>query len=328
MTNNAGMQVKFWGVRGSYPVPGEGTLKFGGNTPCVEVAAAGQTIIVDAGTGIIGLGRALSARARETGESVQATLLFSHLHNDHIQGFPFFGPAYAPGTWLDIVGPGWEDKTAELALTRSQTAPTFPVTLQEMPSDKVFHHLYGGETILLGESAGGIAVYPAGRVETPPDDVVVIRTHRSYAHPGGVLAYRIEAGGHSLVYASDVEGYVGTDRRLAAFAAGADVLIHDAMFTEEHYLGERPGAMCTQGHGHSTPQMACEVAALAGVKQLVLFHFDPGYDDETICAMQSRAQELFPAAAAAYEGLKIVLGESAGEEGTPASMALCGAGGA
>jgi phosphoribosyl 1,2-cyclic phosphodiesterase len=312
MLTHSMMQMKFWGVRGSYAVPGNGTQSIGGNTPCIEITAGGHTIILDAGTGIIGLGRSLMARARENGSAVEATILFSHMHQDHIQGMPFFQPAYAPTTHLHFFGPAFLEKQVDQVLAENQVPPVFPVTLHEMPSIKDFQHIQGGDTLLL----------KPGTIDTPRWDIVhaasgvsacglVIRTHRSYAHPGGgVLCYRIEYAGHSIVYATDTEGYIGTDRRLAAFAQGADVLIHDAQFTEDHYIGQREGAPSTQGHGHSTAQMACEVAKAADVKRLILFHHDPNYDDDTIRGIEATAQSRFEDAIAGYEGLEIAFGNS------------------
>jgi ribonuclease BN (tRNA processing enzyme) len=132
---------------------------------------------------------------------------------------------------------------------------------------------------------------------------------RSHAHPGGVHIYRIEYGGRSLVYATDIEGYVGGYRKLAAFAHGADLLIHDAQYSEEHYRGEMARMPSTQGYGHSTPQMACELAEAAAVRELALFHHDPNYTDETVAGLEVRARRDFPNVCAAYEGLIIHIGQ-------------------
>jgi ribonuclease BN (tRNA processing enzyme) len=134
-----------------------------------------------------------------------------------------------------------------------------------------------------------------------------VRIMRSYAHPGGAYLYRIEWHGQSIIYATDTEGYLGTDRRLVNFARGADVLIHDAQYAQEHYRGQMAGFPSTQGYGHSTAEMACEVAAAAGVKRLVLFHHDPAYQDDFLTELEKRAQGLFPATQAAYEGLELTL---------------------
>jgi phosphoribosyl 1,2-cyclic phosphodiesterase len=299
--------ITFWGVRGSYPVPGTDTVGIGGNTACIEIRANGHTIILDAGTGIIGLGRALVSRARDNGTDIEATILFSHYHHDHTQGLPFFAPAYMPGTQLHLFGAGSCDESAEDVLARNQSPTVFPVSFYEMRAAKHVQSVQEGDTILITHGVGSV-VLPDGIDEYPgdlPPDAVLITTHRSYAHPGGTLMYRIACEGQSVVYATDTEGYIGTDRRLVAFARGADLLIHDAQFTEAHYYGQPS----RQGHGHSTPDMACEVAQAAGADQLVLFHHDPGYDDMTIRGIEERARALFPNVTAAYEGLQVRLGE-------------------
>jgi len=296
--------ITFWGVRGSHPVPGAGTVHFGGNTSCVEVNAGGRTIILDAGTGIIELGRSLASRARQSGTPIEAAILFSHFHHDHVQGFPFFTPAYFPTARLNLIGSEAFNHNVEAVLSGNQTPPVFPVRLQEMGAGKAVYTIQEGDTILLG---GVVGIVGRQKRSEPSADEVRIRTYRSYAHPGGVMVYRIEYKGRAVVYATDTEGYVGTDRRLVAFAEGADLLIHDAQYTEEHYRGERAGFPATQGFGHSTPVMACEVAAAANVKQLVLFHHNPAYDDAMIRAMETQASRLFPNTSAAYEGLTITL---------------------
>jgi phosphoribosyl 1,2-cyclic phosphodiesterase len=297
---NETFKVKFWGVRGSHPTPGPQTVFYGGNTACVEVRAGEHTLILDAGTGIIPLGRDLLARARQSGQPTRAVLLFSHLHHDHTQGFPFFGPAYNPASRLYLYGPGASEAALEELLAHNQTPPAFPVTLRDMLAAKEIRSLTEADTVLLTET-GPLLVRGGGN---NPPETVAIRLMRSYAHPGGVYIYRIEWRGRSLVYATDTEGYVGSDRRLAAFARGADLLIHDAQYTEEHYAG---GGLwpATQGFGHSTPQMACALANLAGVKQLALFHHDPNYDDETVHDLEEQAQALFKGAFAAREGLEV-----------------------
>jgi phosphoribosyl 1,2-cyclic phosphodiesterase len=302
------LKIKFWGVRGSYPVPGSRTIHFGGNTPCVEIQANGQVIILDAGTGIINLGKDLIRRSKEQASPVVATLLFSHMHHDHTQGFPFFDPAYAGSSVLYIFGPRIFERDLEETLAHAMLPPAFPVTLQEMHSLKFMRNMRETDMVLLGEAAGGVAV--RNFYHDPLDDdgsMVRIRALRSYAHPGGVLVYKIEFQGKSIVYSTDVEGYVDSDRRLAAFAKGADVLIHDCQYTEDHYLGRRAGFPATQGWGHSTATMACEVARVAEVKQLILFHHEPQYDDETITSIETSAKERFPNTISAYEGMEVTL---------------------
>jgi phosphoribosyl 1,2-cyclic phosphodiesterase len=292
--------IKFWGVRGSYPVPGESTVRFGGNTACVEIRAGERTIILDAGTGIIPLGRELARR-----RVPETMLLFSHLHHDHTQGFPFFMPAYLPSVRLHIFGPGGTPDNLSRVLEQNQSSETFPVSLREMAARKNVQSVRDTQVILwdeagvrLAESAGGVS-----------EEAVVIRIHRSYAHPGGVYVYRITWRGKSVVYATDTEGYVGTDRRLVQFARDSDVLIHDAQYLDQHYRGQLAGFPSTQGYGHSTAGMACEVAAASRVGQLILFHHDPTYSDAMVAGMESFAKTQLKKARAAYEGLEVLVQE-------------------
>lgn len=294
--------IKFWGVRGSYPTPGQGTVEFGGNTACVEIRAGEHTIIIDAGTGIIPLGRELSRRASQEKKAVSAILLFSHLHHDHTQGFPFFSPAYNPASRLHLFGPGASEKALEDLLEHNQQPPAFPVTLRDMNAAKEFCSLTEPDVIVVDEA--GVRLTRGG---TLSPESVVIRLMKSYAHPGGVYIYRIEWRGQSVVYASDTEGYVGGDRRLVNFARNADLLIHDAQYAEAHYRGQMSGLPSTQGYGHSTPQMACEMALAAGVKRLALFHHDPNYDDATLRELEAQARALFPDTFSAREGFETAL---------------------
>ena len=302
------MKVRFWGVRGSYPTPGLETVKYGGNTACVEVQAGSRTIILDAGTGIIPLGREL-ARTKRAGETL---LLLSHLHHDHTQGFPFFVPAYLPNAKLHIYGPDGTHQTIKNVLEHNQSSETFPVSLRDMSSAKDIQSVRESQVIVWDEA--GVRVAESAHPEREPkggvsDEAVVIRIHKSYAHPGGVFVYRITWHGKSVVYATDTEGYVGTDKRLVKFAKDADVLIHDAQYLDEHYWGGLDGFPSTQGYGHSTVSMACGVAASSLAGQLVLFHHDPAYSDEMVADMERMAKSLFTDSVAACEGLEVVLRE-------------------
>ena len=296
------MKIRFWGVRGSYPTPGAGTVKYGGNTPSVEICAGGRTLILDAGTGIIPLGREL-ARTKRAGELL---LLLSHLHHDHTQGFPFFVPAYLPSTRLHIYGPDGTHESMKNVLERNQSSETFPVGLRDMSSTKIIQSVRESQVIVWGENEIRVAESAVGLSE----EAIVIRIHKSYAHPGGVYVYRITWRGKSIVYATDTEGYVGTDRKLVQFARDADLLIHDAQYLEEHYRGQLVGFPSSQGFGHSTVTMAAEVALASEAGRLVLFHHDPSYTDEMVAGMETTAKSLFTDSVAAYEGLEISLDHS------------------
>jgi phosphoribosyl 1,2-cyclic phosphodiesterase len=292
------LRVKFWGVRGSYPTPGAGTVKYGGNTACVEIRAGERTIILDAGTGIIPLGRELAR-----GHALEVVLLLSHLHHDHTQGFPFFVPAYMPSARLHIFGPGGTPETLSRVLEHNQSSETFPVSLRDMASSKEIQSVRESQVIVW--DGAGVHVTDSGEGLGNDNEALVIRIHKSYAHPGGVYVYRIAWRGRSVVYATDTEGYIGTDRKLVQFAKDADLLIHDAQYSEEHYRGQLAGFPSTQGYGHSTVTMACEVAAASEAGRLVLFHHDPAYTDALVMGMQAAAQARFSDAQAAYEGLEM-----------------------
>jgi phosphoribosyl 1,2-cyclic phosphodiesterase len=277
LMKQATLDIRFWGVRGSVPSPGPATAGVGGNTSCVEIRAGDQVIVLDAGTGLRGLGDRLLAE--RGGAPVRASILFSHVHWDHIQGFPFFAPVFCSGTELDLHGAP-ENGSLEQALTHQMTGPTFPVRFADVPSDVRCHAL---------PSSGPFAV---GDVE-----VTAARLH----HPNGVFAYRLEFGGRSIVYATDTEHYPDRiDRDLVALAAGADVLIYDAMYTPEQYESRR-------GWGHSTWVEGVRVGRAAGVGQLVLFHHDPIHDDAEVAAIERAAAEELSGTIAAREGLVLSL---------------------
>ena len=317
------LKIKFWGVRGSHPTPGPGTVRYGGNTASVEITAGEKTLILDAGTGIIPLGRELARHAAAQKHPLEMTLLFSHLHHDHTQGFPFFVPAYLPNAKLHIFGPGVSPESLEKVLENNQSPVTFPVGLREMAAAKNIRSLRESQVIVWDED--GVRVREAGKdVEA---EALVMHIHKSYAHPGGVYVYRVEWRGQSIVYATDTEGYVGTDRRLVRFARGADVLIHDAQYREEHYRGQLTGLPSTQGYGHSTTAMACEVAAAAKVGMLVLFHHDPSYEDGAVEGIEREARRSFENTIAAYEELEITLSNGSTSTALPLVAPLTRAGG-
>jgi phosphoribosyl 1,2-cyclic phosphodiesterase len=271
------MEIRFWGVRGSIASPGPETAGVGGNTSCVEVRCGNERIVLDAGTGLRNLGNALVAE----GAPVSLTLLLSHFHWDHIQGLPFFVPAYLPQTKLTIVGSGGDRATLRDKLSRQMTEPHFPVQLDDLAAQMTYREARAGRRFDVGEVAVRVA-----RVN----------------HPGGAFAYRIEHGGHSLVYATDTEHYACVDPALRALALGADVLVYDAQYTPEEYQAK-------VGWGHSTYAAGAEVARSAGVGRLVLFHHDPQRSDEGVASVEKAAQALFPSTVAAREGMTLTIGE-------------------
>jgi phosphoribosyl 1,2-cyclic phosphodiesterase len=274
-------RVRFWGVRGSIPVPGPDTVEIGGNTSCVEIRAGDARIIFDGGTGLRLLGNSWLKDMPLT-----AHLFFSHVHWDHIQGFPFFAPAFVPGNTVHMYGAANVTGTVETALAGQMETPNFPVHLSALPAELKFHDLHEGEVV---EVADGVRV-----------------TNAAGNHPGGVYAYRVDYRNRSVVYATDTEHYSIPDPKLVALAKGADVLIYDTMYTPEEYAGETGGVPKT-GWGHSHFEAGVALVKAAGVRRYVLFHHDPAQTDAMVREKERRARELFPDALCAYEGLSLDL---------------------
>jgi len=285
------MLIRFWGVRGSIASPGPETAGVGGNTSCVEVVCGETRFVLDAGTGIRRLGDAWLGEQ----SPIEATLLLSHLHWDHIQGIPFFVPAYLPSTRLSVMGPFGDKMTLRETLSHQMRAPVFPVRLEELSADIRTRELRGGETFHVGDA--------------------VVRTTKTN-HPGGGLAYRIEHGGHSVVYATDTEHYACVDPAMRAIADGADVLVYDSQYTPEEYSGDRGRSKV--GWGHSTFEAGAALARSAAVGRYVLFHHDPQRDDQAVAAVEARARTLFAASIAAREGMTLTL-----EQGHLAQCSAC-----
>jgi ribonuclease BN (tRNA processing enzyme) len=239
-------------------------------------------MIFDAGTGIIKLGYLLGKNTRQS----DLHIFFSHTHHDHIEGLRFFGPAYNKRWTCHLYGRG-RGTTMERVLRSAMKPHVFPVSLDELPGRIELHDLADQEDIELGGH--------------PP---VVVTARHSDAHPKvGVLLYRIACGGRSVVYSTDVEAARGGHGDVVDFARGADVLIHDAQYTDEEYFGKVNKA----GWGHSTVRQAAETARDAGVGQLVLYHHDPEHDDRHIAKLEREACKIFPATCAAREGLEIAI---------------------
>lgn len=309
--NNGEFKVKFRGVRGSYPIANKDYLQYGGNTSCVEVNVGGHLIIIDAGTGLIDLGNELVQEHIASGSDmydrkpVEATLLLSHIHQDHIQGFTFFKPSHIPTTKLSIFGTAnynenLADELAQLLFTKS-----FPLDLGDIAANLNIYDLNETDCIVL---TGKETIVK--RVETqedliPKGEDVVISCYKSYAHPqDGVIVYKIAYKDKSLVYASDKESYIGGDKKLTLFARNCDLLIHDSQYTTDDYLN---AYVPKQGYGHSTFEMALDAKKQAGAKKLVFYHFDPSYNDEKLNEISLHYQKVSDSSYVAYEGFEIVL---------------------
>ena len=299
-------------MRGSYPVSGPDVLKIGGNTSCVELRVNGHLIILDAGTGLVSLGDDLLREHRSfsgdgKGQPIRSVMLITHAHHDHTQGFPFFKPAYLGTSTFHIFGPRIFNQDFRDIMSRAMLAPLFPVDLDEMKSTQNIHNIEEYMHVVLERDDHSPRIYDIYR-DPPPNPsagAVRITNLRNLAHPkGGCVNFRIEANGKSVVYATDVEGFVGGDARLINFARGTDLLIHDSQYLLAEYSGM---PMPRQGYGHSTFEMACEVARAANVKRLALFHHDPAHDDETVRRKEVGARRLFRGSFAAHEGMEVWL---------------------
>ena len=284
--------VTFFGTRGSIATPGPGTVEFGGNTSCVEVIAGGDRIVFDTGTGVRGVGqKMLRERPPGSGKPLSASIFYSHVHWDHIQGLPFFTPLFIPGSQLHFYGQKG-DMTLREVLSLQMSYPVFPVRLSDLASSLSFTELTDGARVTL---PGG-AVVSCARLN----------------HPNGVLSYRVDHDGASVVYATDTEHYSCVDPRLVRLAQGADLLIYDAMYDDDEYAGAR-GAPRT-GWGHSTWREGIKVADAAKVDRLCLFHHDPAHDDACVRAIEAEAAARRPGTFAAREGAKVCLAGAAGAD--------------
>lgn len=260
------MRIEFWGVRGSIPVPGPSTIRYGGNTSCVSVQVDDHWIVFDAGTGI----RPLGARIASEGGALDISLFLSHVHWDHIQGFPFFAPAFQSRTRLLVHGYDSQDRTLASIVHGQMEGPSFPVSLEQMGALVRFLPLAEGAIVPLHDRDG-----------RPFASVANARLN----HPDGVLAYRLVecSTGASVVYATDTEHFAARlDENLVELARDADILVYDGMYTPEEYASR-------QGWGHSTWHEGVRIARAAGVRHLVVFHHDPDRTDDQLDQLRDLA---------------------------------------
>jgi phosphoribosyl 1,2-cyclic phosphodiesterase len=276
-------KVRFYGVRGSIATPGLQTRATGGNTSCVRVDLGGECIVLDGGTGLRALGAEIGNRP------LKATILFSHLHWDHIQGIPFFGPLYNPESRITLVGPeGLED-----ALQAQMSRPNFPVGMEVMGAKIKFLTVYPGDAFAVGSV----------KVETA-----------ALNHPGGAIGYRLSRNGRTVAYLCDHEHTdYGFGDELRDLARDADLLIYDAQYLPEEYPQKT-------GWGHSTYEIGAELARAAGARRLVLTHHEPSRSDAEVDSMECRVRVMFNNAWAAREGGEFELGGKA--ESVPADRML------
>ena len=274
--NGAGMTLRFWGVRGSLPTPGPSTVRYGGNTLCVELRCGPHLLILDAGSGAREFGRALAA----SGVPVDADMLLSHTHLDHICGLPFFAPMFDQKARLRFWGGHLAppDGIAD-ALLVSWRAPLMPDLDAAFRANLTFRDFTPGEAL---------EPHPGLRVGTV-----------TLNHPGNAIGYRIEWDGASVCYITDTEHPAhGLDQSLLRFVTGTDILIYDATFTDDEYKSR-------VGWGHSTWRVAADLADAADVGQLVLFHHDPGHDDMAMDMIARDIAARRPGSLTAMEGMRI-----------------------
>lgn len=311
MSKSDQFSVTFWGVRGGYPVPGSGTTEFGGNTTCLEVRAGPHLIIIDAGTGIIDLGAKLQAeseRAGADGASVplEGTLLFTHGHHDHTQGLPFFAPLRSGRCAFHVLGPHVFGQDWCEVLNRAMHPAVYPASLDQLRGMRSVRNVYERQAIVITRVGAEpvICELDHGAPLVPPGAVEIQLYHSGHHPRGGSMMYNIRYHGKSLVFATDTEGYEGGDQRLIELAWEADLLIHDAEYTEREYMGP---PLVRQGWGHSTWKMAVEVGQKANVKRLALTHHHAPHDDATLRRIEQEAQAVLPEAFVAREGMTLIL---------------------
>ena len=279
-------QIKFYGVRGSTPVCEKGFQEYGGNTTCIYVDLlindrSELILAIDAGTGIRQLGKDILSGKIPNTEAIW--IIFTHFHWDHIQGLPFFDPAYDPNQRIGIFSPHREMKQEQLKqiFEVQMKSEYFPIPLSKMGGEFDF--------ITLEEYKSRLDA-----------DGMVKFSHRLHNHPGGAFSYRMEAKNKVFVVCTDIEHGENIDMEVVEFCRDADLLIHDAQYTDEELKAH-------QGWGHSSYSQAIEVAKLANVKQLIFTHHDPDHDDAFLSKMELHCQSIFPNCMMAKEGMEILL---------------------
>ncbi len=274
----ASMSLRFWGVRGSFPCPGANTVRYGGNTACVEIRCGEHILIFDAGTGIRQLGDALVSESR----TMEVDLFFSHCHIDHIIGLPFFAPLYLTeqtvSLWAGHLGP---EIAIDHALRRLMSYPLFPIQVEAFRANVKFRNFSAGDTLT-------------------PRPGITVRTAPLH-HPDGATGYRIDYAGRSVAYLTDTEfPDVLIDPAILALAQNSDLVILDATYTDD----ELPTHI---GWGHASWQQGVKLVNMAGAKALCLFHHDLDHDDTFMDAVAKAADAARPGTIVAYEGLRIDL---------------------
>ena len=278
------MKLKFYGTRGSIPICDAGFQEFGGDTTCLQITFTdtNRIAIIDAGTGVRNLGKDLRVIGHKQDQIVIA---FTHFHWDHIQGFPFFAPAYDPNQKITL-----------LTLGRGQTI----TNLREIFEVQMQSQYFPVQLDHMGANFEFLQIADASRHFTAANNVATVVTALRHNHPGGAYTFRIERSGKVLVVCTDVEHNEQMDPQLIELARDADLLVHDAQFTAEELKNRR-------GWGHSSFDQAMQFAEMAGVKRLAMTHHDPDHDDDFLQRIEKLCQERFPEALLARQGMEIAI---------------------
>ena len=274
------MKIEFYGVRGSYPVPGKDTIIFGGNTTCVsistEVNGKIKRLIFDCGTGVISLGKDILKNHFAQKEDLNILMFFTHLHPDHTQGFPFFAPNYFGNCNLSLFGFKTLKKHIGMVLEQEMLPPTFPIEYKDLKSKRNHYELKDADKLYIS--------YNKYNTEKMIDSIFMIDCMQGFApsHPQqGALYYKVTElkTGKSISCIWDIESHIGGDRRVINFIKNSDILIHDTQYTTDEYNSDK---IIIQGFGHSTYEMAIENAVQGNVKELWCMHYNPNHTDEKL----------------------------------------------
>ncbi len=271
------MRIEFYGIRGSYPVPGKDTVKYGGNTTCVSISKVVKgkivRLIFDSGTGIIQLGKDIIKNYFEGKEDLNQHLFFTHLHPDHSQGFPFFAVNFFKGSSLKLYGMETLHKHIGDILSEQMYPPNFPIEYRDLKSDRESIVLTDGQTIIIG------------------DFMVTCMRAFSSSHPQqGAMYYKVRdcSTNKQVVCVWDNESKIGGDQAVIRFAKDSNIMIHDTQYTSKEYLSNQ---IIVQGFGHSTYDMAINNAIQADIKEkLICMHFNPLHNDEQLDKIQNDIQ--------------------------------------
>ena len=280
--NDKDFIIKFRGTRGSYPTAKVNYLTFGGNTASTEVRCGKQLIILDAGTGIIDIGidEIKNSIISTEKKPHQASIILSHIHQDHIQGLQFYKPLFFPSSTINLFGQNTNEEDLRDTLKTVLFDKVFPLGLDEIRSNFNINNFSQNDIIKLTQE-GEISVYDCLKqdIEFKEDDIL-ITAYKTAAHPkNGCLCKKIKYNSKMLLYATVKESYIGADKKFIQFAHNCDCLIHDAQYTYQDYINP---IQPKQGFGHSTFEMAIETAQLAKAKKLFFLHYDPDYDDDKL----------------------------------------------